>query len=85
MIGSLVMNAHPKNAGKQARRPLRVAKRNLSVVNQSLISGLTLAISHPLECLDQTSQKMVHHSDLLCQKNAAVGKAMHPHKAVKAH
>ena len=85
MIGPRLMEPHPKKAGKQARRPLHVAKRNLSVVNQSLTNGLTLAINHSLGCLDQTNQKMVHHGDLLCQKNAAVEKAMHPHKAAKAH
>ena len=80
-----VMNSHPKKAGKEARWPLHVAKRNLSVISQSLTSGLTLAISHPLGCLDQTNQKVAHHDDLLCQKNAAIEKAMQPHKAVKAH
>ena len=58
MIGPQVMNAHPKKAGKKARRPLHVAKRNLSVVSQSLKSGPTLAISHPLGCLDQTNPKV---------------------------
>ena len=85
MIGPHVMNAHPKKAGKKARRPLQVAKRNLSVVSQSLTSGPTLAISHPLGCLDQTNPKVGHRGDLLCPKNAAVEKAMHPLKAVKAH
>ena len=57
MIGPQVMNAHPKKVVKKARRPLHVAKRNLSVVSQSLTSGPTLAISHPLGCLDQTNPK----------------------------
>ena len=57
MMGSQVMNAHPKKAGKKARRPLHMAKRNLSAVSQSSKSGPTLAISHPQRLTDQTSQK----------------------------
>ena len=85
MVGLQVMNAHPKKTGKKARRPLHVAKTNLSVVSQSLTSGPTLVISHPLGCLDQTNPKVGHHGALLYPKNAAIEKAMHPRKAVRAH
>ena len=85
MIGPHVMNAHPKKAGKEARRPLHVAKRNLSAANQPLTSGRILAISHPLRCTDQISQRVAHHGDPLYPKNVTVKKTMHPRKAVKAH
>ena len=85
IIGPHAVNAHPKKAGKQTKRPLHAAKRDLSVVRQSLTSGLTLVISHPWGCPDRANQRVGHHGDLVCQKNAAVAKAMHPLKVVKAH
>ena len=83
MMGPQVIKAHPKKAGKKARRPLHMAKRNLSVVSQSLESGLTLAISHPQRLPDQTGQEEAHYDDPLYLKNVTVEKATHPRKVVK--
>ena len=85
MISPHILNAYPKKKYKGARQLLHTTKRNLSEVSQSSTSGLTLGISHLAKCPDQTNQKVVHHGNLQCSKNAAAAKAMHSHKVVKAH